>query len=255
MGLYDGVVPERFFPEIGVAGFSHIDGTVAFYSIIAAALEPSFHLLEFGAGRGEHISDDPVVYRKSLSNFRGRVQRVVGADVDPVVASNPYVDQAVVLTPGAPLPFEDAAFDMIVSRYVFEHIDQAEETARELMRVLKPGGLLCAVTPNKWGYVAIGARLVPNRLHAKALTRVQPGRHQQDVFPTRYRMNSMGSLRRLFGKYGHVMIYRASGEPAYYLGRMLPYAAFLLLHKLLPRPLATAIQLFVRKSAATADAK
>jgi SAM-dependent methyltransferase len=248
MGLYDGPIPERFFPEIGVAGFSHIDGTVGFYSIIAAALKPGFHLLEFGAGRGEHIADDPVVYRRSLTKFRGRVERVVGADVDPVVACNPYVDEAVILTPGAPLPFPDSTFDIIVSRYVFEHIDNAEETARELMRVLKPGGLLCAVTPNKWGYVAIGARLVPNRLHAKALTGVQPGRDQQDVFPTRYRMNTVSALRSMFGHHGKVMIYRASGEPAYYFGKSLPYAIFLLLHKLLPPQLATAIQLFVQKA-------
>jgi SAM-dependent methyltransferase len=177
---------------------------------------------------------------------------VVGADVDPIVLCNPYVDEAVVLTPGEPLPFRDATFDMIVSRYVFEHIEDAEETAMELMRVLKPGGLLCAVTPNKWGYVAVGARLVPNRLHAKALTGVQPGRHQQDVFPTRYKMNTVRALRGMFGKHGKVMIYCASGEPAYYFGRALPYAIFLFLHKILPRQFATAIQLFVRKSVSAA---
>jgi len=38
------------------------------------------------------------------------------------------------------LPFADATFDVIASDFVFEHIDAPDRVARELDRVLKPGG-------------------------------------------------------------------------------------------------------------------
>jgi 2-polyprenyl-3-methyl-5-hydroxy-6-metoxy-1,4-benzoquinol methylase len=47
---------------------------------------------------------------------------------------------------------------------VFEHIEDPEWLARELLRIVKPGGLIAAFTPNKFGYFAVAARMVPNRL-------------------------------------------------------------------------------------------
>jgi SAM-dependent methyltransferase len=245
--LYNSSVAAHFFPEINVAGFSHADGSIAFYNQVAALLESHHTLLEFGAGRGEHVSDDPVTHRAQLSNFKGRVKRVVGFDVDPAVMDNPYVDSAVVGSPSGDLPFADGEFDLIVSRYVFEHVEHAERVASELMRVLKPGGTLCALTPNKHGYVALVARLIPNKLHADVVAKVQPGRLSVDVFPTRYRMNTLSDLRRLFGPFGDVIVYRMSSEPAYYFGSKLVYAMFLFLHRVLPASLSTALHIFVRK--------
>ncbi len=246
--LYDSRVASHFFPEIDVAGFSHLDGTVLFYSFVAALIRKEHHVLEFGAGRGEHILDDPVPYRRELTNLKGKVARVVGFDVDPIVKTNPFITEAVVGEPGARLPFADGEFDLIVSRYVLEHIGDPEFVAGELMRVLKPGGYFCAVTPNKNGYVAMAARMVPNRHHARVMSEVQPGRQEADVFPTRYKMNTLSDLRRLFGKYGKVTVYRRSGEPAYFFGSKLLYALFLFIHRITPAPFATSLQIFVRKN-------
>lgn len=102
-------VGQRFFPEMGVGGFSHVDGSIAFYSQIAALLKPADRVLDFGAGRGEQIIDDPVAYRRRLVNFKGRCARVDGCDIDPVVRTNPYLDSAEVLTPGEPLPTRTTA--------------------------------------------------------------------------------------------------------------------------------------------------
>ena len=48
------------------------------------------------------------------------------------------------------LPFEDAAFDRVVAAEVLEHLPQDERAMAELVRVLKPGGLI-AVTVPRWG--------------------------------------------------------------------------------------------------------
>jgi SAM-dependent methyltransferase len=149
--------------------------------------------------------------------LRGRVARVVGTDVDDAVLTNPALDEAHVVPVGAALPFGDGSFDLVVADHVLEHVDEehAPEVARELLRVLRPGGWLAARTPNKWGLIGIGARAVPNRLHAGVVDRLQPGRKAEDVFPVRYRMNTRKDLRRLFAPHA-VHVYGHASEPTYF---------------------------------------
>jgi SAM-dependent methyltransferase len=152
-----------------------------------------------------------------------------------------------VITPGAPLPYPDDRFDIAIARSVLEHVDNPDHVARELMRVVKPGGLIAAVTPNKYGYIAIGARLVPNRMHVKALRRVQPQRKAEDVFPTRYQMNSAAALRRAFGPNADVVVSYWSAEPAYHFGRPIVYRAIKWMNKHLPAALQPTLLIYVRK--------
>lgn len=201
-----------------MAGFSHVDCSVAFFSQVAALVRPDHHVLDYGAGRGEHLSDDPVPYRRDLATLKGRAAHVAGCDVDPIITQNPFLDQADVIDPNQRLPYADASFDVIVSRYVFEHIDNPAIVSSELMRVLKPGGWLCVMTPNKWGYVAIAASVIPNKMHARMLSNVQPGRKAEDVFPTRYLLNTKRAVERYFGDKADISMFYTSAEPAYYFG-------------------------------------
>jgi SAM-dependent methyltransferase len=52
-----------------------------------------------------------------------------------------------VVAVGEHLPFRDGAFDAVLSLHVLEHVKNPFVCARELARVLKPGGALFAVTP------------------------------------------------------------------------------------------------------------
>lgn len=47
------------------------------------------------------------------------------------------------------LPFEDGFFDLIVANQVFEHIHDLAFTARELHRVMRPGGRLVSLFPTR----------------------------------------------------------------------------------------------------------
>ena len=47
-----------------------------------------------------------------------------------------------------PLPYPDAAFDLVTCTEVIEHIEHYRETLREIHRVLRPGGVLVVTTPN-----------------------------------------------------------------------------------------------------------
>ncbi|MDP6943478.1 MAG: class I SAM-dependent methyltransferase, partial [Myxococcota bacterium] len=46
------------------------------------------------------------------------------------------------------LPFADASFDMVTCQTVLMHVADPEAVLREMLRVLRPGGLLVAVEPN-----------------------------------------------------------------------------------------------------------
>ena len=235
------------FPEANVSGFAHYDQEIAFFTQVAALIRPSHVLLDFGAGRGEWFSDDPVRYRRMLQNFRGRVRHVDGCDIELTVKDNPTLDAAAIFAPGERLPYEDGRFDVIVSRYVFEHLADPAWAAAELMRVLKPGGWLCVVTPNKYGYIALASRLIPNRLHASMLRFVQPHRKEIDVFPTLYRLNTPRDIKRWFGSQADSYYYRLSGVPSYHFGRPWVLRILRIWHAILPGPLSTGLYLFLRK--------
>lgn len=244
----------RMFPEAAISGFAHIDQEVAFFTQVAALLRPGDTVLDFGAGRGEFMDNDPSAYRRWIQNFRGRCAHVDGCDPDPIVLENPTLDAAAVIAPGKPLPYDDGRFDLIVSRYVFEHIDDPEFVASELLRVLKPGGWICAMTPNKWSYVALGARLTPNRLHASALRKVQPGRKEKDVFPTVYKLNRPADVRRVFGDRAAVHHYSTSAVPSYHFGSAALFRLMRLVHRLTPPPFDVGLRFFIQKNAESGGA-
>jgi SAM-dependent methyltransferase len=241
-------VHERAYPEVGAGGFSHVDGTISFYGRIDALLRPDMVVLDYGAGRGEAALDDPVPYRRRLRVLKGKVAKVIGVDVDPVVVTNPSVDEAIVVAPDAPLPLADGSVDLIVSDSTFEHVTDPAFVASELSRVLKRGGWLCARTPNRWGYASVGARLVPNRLHARVLRWLQPHRKEEDVFPTVYRMNTRRALRKLFpqGEFDH-FVYTMNSEPAYFGRSILMWRSMMLAFRLIPSGLGATFFVFLRK--------
>jgi SAM-dependent methyltransferase len=95
------------------------------------------------------------------------------------------------------LPFQDGSFDLVSSNMVFEHLVEPEATVRELARVTKPGGRIVVHTVNGRHYLSWIARLTPYRFHQWAVERIE-NRAGKDVYPTQYRANTVGRLRRLF---------------------------------------------------------
>ncbi len=238
----------RLYPESRAGGFVAIDGAVQFYGRIAALTRASDVVLDLGAGRGEYLLEDPVPYRRALRDHRGRCARVIGADVDPVVLDNPGVDEAHVIGADGRLPLPDASVDVIVAEAVFEHVENAEVFAAEITRVLRPGGWLCARTPNRWGYIALGASLVPNALHVAVLRGLQPDRQACDVFPTHYRLNSFAALRRYFPKmHWQDCSYTWTSEPAYFGSSWLGWRVAQALAWVLPPAMGATLMVFLRK--------
>lgn len=97
-------------------------------------------VLDFGCGDGPH---------KAFLEATGL--QWTGLDyagsIDPTAINRETgFDNAVVKYDGKTFPFHDALFDVVWSYQSLEHVHSAEETFREIARVLKPGGTLLGST-------------------------------------------------------------------------------------------------------------
>lgn len=240
----------RLFPELRVVRFLHRQDRFLFFSMVNELVRQTDVVLDLGAGRNRFPEFGP--HLNAIATFKGRCARVIGVDVDPEVMTNDAMDETHVVPPGGKLPLESGSIDLIYSYAVLEHVDDPAPFVSEIDRVLKPGGWFCAWTPNKWGYVGIGARLVPNALHAKVLSRAQPaGRGDNDVFPTVYRMNTLGDIGRCFADTSFENYsFGYNAQPSYNFGSTLVARMWLAYMALMPRTFAQSLFVFMRKRGA-----
>lgn len=237
-----------YYPETSIDDFTRVDSTVEFYTRVGALIEPGSVVVDYGAGRGEWFVDGTSETRRRLRDFRGRASKVIGLDVDPVVARNPAMDETHVITGQDRLPLDDQSVDVVVSDFTFEHVADPRQVSSELDRILKPGGWICARTPNKWGYIGLGARLVPNRLHPTWLRRLQPERKPEDVFPVCYRLNTTKDIKAYFPseRYASV-VYAVAGEPGYGGSSRVLWRAIDTVQRFEPRSMHPMLLVFLRK--------
>ncbi|MGN6373500.1 MAG: class I SAM-dependent methyltransferase [Solirubrobacteraceae bacterium] len=98
-------------------------------------------LLDIGCGEGYFAA---LLVESGLS--------VVAADVavEPLRRlreTHPHIDLCL-LTPDAPLPFDDSSFDAVWAGEVVEHVADTQSWLSELRRVLRSGGTLLLSTPD-----------------------------------------------------------------------------------------------------------
>lgn len=205
---------ERHYPEVRFSVFTDIDGTIVFYNRVNSLLDSSFTVLDVGCGRGA-FAKDPIEFRRNLRIFKGKVSKVIGIDIDKSAKGNPFIDEFHMIQ-GSSWPIENDSIDLIICDFVLEHIEKPDNFFSEATRVLKNSGYLCIRTPNRWNYIALFARLIPNKYHSKVTDIVQEGRDELDVFPTLYRCNSFRKLSHMMGQYNSdFVVYGYEAEPSY----------------------------------------
>jgi len=146
-------------------------------------LQPGMRLLDAGCGRGGAVeqlwSDDCLL---------------IGADPDlPSLIEHrlPSLPRAAALLER--LPFGPASFDLVISSWVLEHLPDPGRAFAEAARVLRPGGHLMVLTPNRWHPVTLLNRLLgwAGPWQARLVPHLY-GRAEEDAFPVHYR-----AVRRL----------------------------------------------------------
>jgi SAM-dependent methyltransferase len=161
-------------------------------------------VLDLGAGAG-------VVSQMCL---RGYVDQVCGVDPDRVVLSNPNLDVATIGC-AEQIPYRDSHFDLVIANNVLEHLAQPDRALREVARVLKPGGLFLAKTPNRWHYVSLIASSTPHWFHRRF--NQWRGRPEDHTYQTLYRANTPRVVARYAARSALVVrrIVLVEGRPEY----------------------------------------
>jgi ubiquinone/menaquinone biosynthesis C-methylase UbiE len=152
--------------------------------LIEKYLRPGQRLLDAGCGR----------YMKFCREFSGTAQ-VVGIDLESTLDTDNRRFPFGVRGDLGHLPFPADHFDMVISRSVVEHLEDPKRVFREFYRVLRPGGKVIIITPNKYDYVSLIAALTPYRLHRVLVSKIFQV-SEDDVFPTLYRANTLGTMRK-----------------------------------------------------------
>ncbi|WP_086666429.1 methyltransferase domain-containing protein [Lentzea kentuckyensis] len=123
-------------------------------------LEPGLKVLDLGCGPGADLT--------AMADEVGTSGRVVGVDIDPKMveaANTRFHDQPHVeirLGDGHALPFEEATFDRARMDRALQHVADPAAVLAELLRVLKPGGLLRIGEPD-WDSLVVDGDLEMNR--------------------------------------------------------------------------------------------
>ncbi len=158
-----------------------------FLSEIDAAARAGANVLDLGCG-GEFI----------LQHLAGRVGRLAGLDVEK--RDHPY-DELIVADLREPLPLADGSLDLVVCKFLFEHLREPERAAGEIARVLAPGGRTIVLTPDVryFPYAAnfLLSRLLPQGIRMRFVEHLT-GRPSSDIYPVFYHCNTPRRLRKVF---------------------------------------------------------
>lgn len=176
-----------------------VDSAVVLFTMAQSLAADARVIVDVGCGRGAMVDPPAPSGERRMHDLRGQGRQFIGIDVDPAGAENPVIDEFRLIE-GDRWPLEDGSVDLAVCDWVLEHIQHPQAFVAELHRVLRPGGAFLARTVSKRSPLSLGARLVPNRNHSKVVGRLQPGRPEQDVFPTVYGMNTVPDLTALFDR-------------------------------------------------------
>lgn len=126
------------------------------------------HVLEVGCGTG-----------LILSRIRSLTENAVGVDISPNMLSRAKArGHQVIRADTTALPFRNESFDVVLCYKVLPHIVDVESALEEMVRVLKPGGILAVEFYNRYSLRGFLKRIKPSTPVAKGVV-------DTDIF-TRY---------------------------------------------------------------------
>ena len=115
-------------------------------------VEPKARILDCGVGNGslsialDSLMKGPVDFHAIDTSAEMLVQ---AKSVMQQAGLDPHLQQADVIS----LPYEDRSFDVVMAAHVLEHLPDPQCALAEMIRVLKPGGMLflCVTRPSLFG--------------------------------------------------------------------------------------------------------
>ena len=137
---------------------SHHSTNQVVFDLLDPLLRPSMKILDFGAGRGHMAAR---LANRLVQIGADPQDCIVACDLDTEGFAISSLDCANITWTNS-LPWPDNQFDAAYSIEVIEHLENPYAFAREMLRVVKPGGKLVLTTPNihhmtsRWSYLLRG---------------------------------------------------------------------------------------------------
>jgi SAM-dependent methyltransferase len=174
--------------------FGYCDSDAWYEAVVDGLVTPDTTWLDVGGGKSILPFN-----RELAAAMAKRCKFLAAVDPSPTVQQNRLAHEV------AQCLIEDYAtdrqFDLVTMRMVAEHVERPDRVASHLATLVKPGGRVVLITPNKWSPATIASAMIPSRLHP-AITRFLWSTKDEDVFPAVYRMNTRRTLRTLFERHG-----------------------------------------------------
>ncbi len=181
MQSYSQALKDRLYGNGWQHPYRVFDQTIRQY------LQQTGVLLDAGCGREASV----------LKTLSGSCRLALGLDVCEFEAIESPLDGVKLIRGDLfDLSLKNESVDVVASRSVLEHVKKPDFVYREVHRVLKPRGHFIFLTPNLFDYGSLFSLMIPNRLHPM-IVRMTEGRSETDTFPTFYKSNREGSIRRL----------------------------------------------------------
>lgn len=113
-------------------------------------LEYGSKVLDLGAGFGAFAFDLAALYPAHIiavdtDQTTLQTARQMQQEIEQAKGFHPSSQLQQINADVYALPFEEASFDVVIARFLFQHLTNPVEAMREIARVLKPGGKCIAV--------------------------------------------------------------------------------------------------------------
>ena len=95
------------------------------------------------------------------------------------------------------LPFKTNSFDLVLLRFVVEHLPDPERAFQEISRILSPRGQVLIITTNLISPIILIPKIFLSYRLRKWLMKVIFRVHDEDIFPTYHRINTKRAYRKL----------------------------------------------------------
>jgi len=118
--------------------------------LVRAAVAPGQRVLDLGCGGGRHAFACLKAGADVVAIDAKREEVVTVASVIAAMRATQEigtVDASVLVGDATSLPIPDAVFDRVIISEILEHLPDDERAIAEVVRVLRPGGLVCLSVP------------------------------------------------------------------------------------------------------------
>jgi ubiquinone/menaquinone biosynthesis C-methylase UbiE len=167
------------------------DSVSIYKSIVSKLVTSDTVIMEAGCGFSNLYTEE---YK--------RAKHVIGVDISKeYLEMNDLIKEKIVSDLSSIPMIKDNSVDLIISSWVFEHLETPEKVISEFGRVLKPGGRAVFLTPNALNYVVMINKVIPHWFRVWAATKLG-GKLTVEPMKTFYRANTIGELKSMAKKAG-----------------------------------------------------